>query len=318
MRKIWVVIALLALVACGKKKDDAGGEQGSGSAVAKLAEQPMTCPPGNVIKDGACVAVITPEKVAVVAQQQSRIDELATLLDRVDTVAAPIELMNGIRQLDQWKTYVAQNERLKVLDGMVAALDEAVKQLRVFKASLGEASARLGNLKGELDRMMKDTGAAKKIEEVRTQISSQVRVALEPLAVQVANTIQGALTPLVTQLEDAANVVTLGCAAMALGRAGDRSKELCDKATGLFSEGKKYLAEVKSRPAAMFDDVAKQIETALDALLDEQSRKIIDAAQATVNQALNLPPPRLGGDGSGAGGSAAGGAAAAGSGSAAR
>jgi hypothetical protein len=307
MRKIWVVIALLALVACGKKKDDAGGgkgsAEGSGSAVAKPAEQPMTCPPGNVIDNGACVAVITPEKVAVVAQQQSRIDELAKVLDKVDTVAAPVELMNGIRQLDQWKTFVAKNERLKVLDGMVATLDEAVKQLRVFKGSLGEASARLGNLKGELDRLMKDTGAAKQLAEVRAQISSQLRVALEPLAVQVANTIQGALNPLVQQLEDAANVVTLGCAAMALGRAGEKSKELCDKASGLFGEGKKFLADVKTRPAAMFDDVSKQLETALDALIDEQSKKIIDAAQATVDQALKLPPARLNGDGSAAGGS---------------
>ena len=255
----------------------------------------MTCPPGNAVKDGACVVVITPEKIAVVAQQQSRIDELAKLLDKVDTVGAPIELMNGIRQLDQWKTYVAKNERLKVLDGMVATLDDAVKQLRVFKAGLGEASGRLGNLKAELDRMMQDTGATKRIEEVRTLISSQVRTTLQPLAVQVADTIQNALNPLTTQLEDAANVVTLGCAAMALGRAGDKSKELCDKATDLFREGKKYLADFKTRPAALFDDVTKQLETALGALIDEQSKQILDAAQATVNQALKLPPSGAGG-----------------------
>lgn len=300
MRKISVVLVLalaLALVACGKKKDNAGGgdqKAGSaevgGSAATKPVDKPVTCPPGNAVKDGACVVVITPEKVAVVAQQQSRIDELAKLLDKVDTVGAPIELMNGIRQLDQWKAYVAKNERLKVLDGMVASLDDAVKQLRVFKAGLGEASGRLGNLKTELDRLLQDTGASKRIEEVRTLISSQVRTALQPLAVQVAATIQNALNPLATQLEDAANVVTLGCAAMALGRAGEKSKELCDKASDLFREGKKYLADFKTRPAAMFEDVTKQIETALVELIDEQSKQLLDAAQVTVAQALKLPP----------------------------
>jgi hypothetical protein len=159
----------------------------------------------------------------------------------------------------------------------------------MFKAGLGEASNRLGNLKVELDRLMQDTGAAKRIEEVRTTISAQVRTALQPLAVQVADTIQNAITPLTQQLEDAANVVTLGCAAMALGRAGEKSKELCDKASGLFAEGKKYMADFKAKPAALFDDVTKQIETALGALIDEQSKKLIDAAQETVNQALTLP-----------------------------
>jgi len=310
MRKISVVLVLaLALVACGKKKDNAGGgdpnkqgsAEGGGAAATKPVDKPVTCPPGNAIKDGACVVVITPEKIAVVAQQQSRIDELAKLLDKVDTVGAPIELMNGIRQLDQWKTYVAKNERLKVLDGMVASLDDAVKKLRVFKAGLGEASGRLGNLQTELDRLMKDTGASKRIEEVRTLISSQVRTALQPLAVQVADTIQNALNPLATQIEDAANVVTLGCAAMALGRAGEKSKELCDKASDLFREGKKYLADFKTRPAAMFEDVTKQIETALVELIDEQSKQLLDAAQATVIQALKLPPSNAAGSAAGAG-----------------
>jgi hypothetical protein len=293
MRKISVVIALLALVACGKKDKDASrqGAEGSGSAAMKAVDQPVKCPPGNVVKDGACVVVVTPEKIAVVTQQQSRLDELAKVLERIESLAAPIELMNGIRQVEQWKAFAAKNEQAKLFDGIVASLDTAVKQLRTFKGGLDETSARLGNLKGELDRLLQDTGAARRIEEVRAQISSQVRTAVEPFAKQVAETIQNALAPLTTRFEDAANLVTLGCAAMALGRAGEDSKKLCNNASELFAQGKKYLADLKARPAALFADVTSKLETELAALLDDQAKQLLDTAQAAVNDALKLPPP---------------------------
>src|SRR5262245_59344987 len=100
MRKISIRILLLGLActlaACPSKKNDGGGSA-TGSD-PKAVDKPVSCPPGNAIKDGACVVVVTPEKVAVVAQQQSRLEELAKLLDQVETAGAPIELMNGFRQ----------------------------------------------------------------------------------------------------------------------------------------------------------------------------------------------------------------------------
>jgi hypothetical protein len=300
MRKISVVIALLALVACGKKDKDAGAggtgsaAVGGGSAGKQEPVPPASCPPGNVVKDGACVVVVTPEKVAVVAQQQSRIDEAVKLLDRVDTLAAPIDLMGAIRQLDQWKAAAAKSDKLKMFDEIVGSLGTAVEQLRVFKAGLGEASGRLGDLKSELDRMLKDTGAARRIEEVRAQISSQVRAAVQPLAQQVTDTIQKGLAPLTTRFEDATNLVTAGCALMALGRAGDKSKELCGQATELFAQGKKYLDDVKTKPAALFDEVTTKLETELAALIDDQAKQLLDSAQTAVNEALKLPPAPAG------------------------
>lgn len=306
MRKISVVIALLALAACGKQDSGAGGKQGSGagSGAAKPVD-PVTCPPGNAVKDGACVAVVTPEKVAVVAQQQSRIDELVTLLDKVDAVGAPIELMNGLRQLDQWKAYVAKNERLKVFDDVVASLDTAVKQLRTFKGDLSQASAGLGNLKGELDRLLTSTGAAKRIEEVRAQISSQIRTTVEPLGKQVTDTVQNALAPLATRFTDAANMVTIACAAMALGRAGEKSKALCDQTNEAFAQGKKYLDDFKVRPAALFQEITTKLESELALLIDDQARQLLDTAQAAVNDALKLPPAAAGSAAAGSGAAAA-------------
>lgn len=304
MRKISVVLVLAALVGCGGKKDDGGGSGGGGGSAGsatKPVDKPVTCPPGNVVKDGACLAVITAEKVAVVAQQQSRLDELAKLIDQVETIGAPIELMNGIRQLEPWKDYVAKNERLKIVDATVGALDEAVKKLRAFKGSLGEASTRLGNLKGELDKLLTDAGAARRIEEVRAQVSSQLRAAIEPLAAQVTDTIQNALAPLAERFTDATNLVTLGCAAMALGRAGDKSKELCKNTQALFSAGQKYIDDFKAKPAALFEEVSTKLETELAALVDDQVKQALDAAQATVNQALRLPSGGAGSAGSAAG-----------------
>jgi len=297
MRKISVVLALLALAACGSKKDD-GGTQGEGSAAAKPADKPMTCPPGNVIKDGACTAAITAEKVAAVGQQQSRLEELAKLLDRVDTVAVPVEMVSGLRQLDQWKSYVGKNEKLKLLDEGVASLDGAVKQLRVFKGGLEQASAGLGNLKGELERLMQDTGNAKRIEEVRAQISSQVRTTVEPLAKQVTDALQHGLAPLTARFADASNLVTGGCAMMALGRAGDKAKGVCEKATEAFAQGKKFIEDFQDKPAALFGDVTGKLEADLAPLLDDQARQLLDTTQAAVNDALKLPP---GGAGSAAG-----------------
>jgi hypothetical protein len=295
MRKISVVFALLALVACGKKDDGGkqggtgGGSAGSAGSAGATVEKPITCPPGNVIKDGACTVVVTAEKVAVVTQQQSRIDEVVKLLDKADTLAAPIDLMNGIRQVDQWKAFVSKNEKLKAFDEIVTSLGTAVEQLRAFRGGLNEASGRLENLKGELDRLLKDTGTTKRIEEVRALISSQVRTAVQPLAEQTADAIQKGLAPLTERFTDAANLMTLGCAAMALGRAGEKSKEMCDKATGLFAEGKKYLADIKTKPAALFDDITSKLESELSALLDDQARQLLDTAQAKVNEALRLP-----------------------------
>jgi hypothetical protein len=310
MRRISVVIALLALGACGQKNNDAGGKQGSadqsGAQGGAKAEAPVTCPPGNAVADGACVAVVTPQKIAVVAQQKSRIDELVQLLQKVDAVGAPIEVMNGLRQVDQWKALVGKHEKLKVFDDVVATLDSAVKKLRTFKGDLDQASAGLGNLQGELDRLLTETGAAKRIEEVRARVSSQIRTTVEPLAKQVADTVQNALAPLELRFTDAANLVTIGCAAMALGRAGEQSKALCAQANEAFVQGKRFLEDFKARPAALFQEVTTKLETELAALVDEQTKQLLDTAQAAVNDALKLPPAAPAGSAGSAGSAAAG------------
>ena len=278
------LMVVLALAACGGKKDEGGG-----GADPKPVDKPaVKCPAGQVDNNGTCTVVVTPEKVAAVAQQQSRIDELAKLLDKVEDVEAPVDILNGLREVAAWKAFAAKNEKAKLADELVAQITNAVKTLKTFKASLGEVSVRVGNLKGELDKLMTDTGTAKKLEEVRTQISTQVKATIEPFAAQTADTIQNALTPLMAKLEDAGAVMDVACGTIKLS-GGDQAKALCKDAKEQFAKSTAFLNDFKARPAALFDEVTKTLETQLTELVDAQTKQAIAAAQTKVNEALKLP-----------------------------
>jgi hypothetical protein len=302
MRSLLVTLTLVAsLVACGKKKDNAGTGTASASGSA-VVEQPLptSCPAGNVVQDGKCIPAVTPATVAVVQTQQTRIDDLAKLLDQVELVAAPVELLDGFRQLPQWKALADKSAKLKVADTVVATLNEAVKKLRELKGHLGEASQRLGNLKGELDKLLNDPTVVRKIEDVRTTVSTELRAAIEPLAQNVKDTIQNALTPLATQLNDMADLVIGACAMAKLSGGGDKMKEMCESAKVVFEKGRTFVDDFKTKPATLFTDISTKLETELDQLLDAAAKQAVDTAQQAVNDALNLPP---GGTGSGSSGS---------------
>lgn len=282
------MVAVLA--ACGGKKNDEAGGGGSGSAAKAVeAPKPTSCPAGNVVQDGTCVPVVTPEKIAVVQQQQTRLDELAKLLDQVEVVAAPVELLDGFRQLPQWKALADKSAKLKVADTVVATLNDAVKQLRELHGRLGEASQRLGNLKGELEKLMADPTVVRTIEEVRTTVSTELRAAIEPLAADVKATIEKALTPLATQLSDMADLVIGACAMAKLSGGGDKMKEMCDGAKAVFDKGHAFVEDFKTKPAALFEEVSGTLEKELDLLVDAAAKQAIDAAQQAVSDALKLP-----------------------------
>ena len=294
MHKGALALVIVAAVGCGKK----AGDSGSGSAEKPVEPPPATCPAGNVIVDGKCTVVITPDKVAAVQAQATRLDDLAKFLDKIDDLAAPVELLNGFRQLDEWKQLKAKSDKLAILDKVVESLDEGVKQLRAFKGGLGEAAGRLGNLKTELERQLKETGAAKKLEEVRAQISSQLRAAIEPLAQQVQDTISKALVPLEQQRNDTADLVIGACAMAKLSGGGDKLKTLCGQAKDVFAKATAYVADLKGKPAALYTTLTKELETQLGILVDTATTKLLDEAQVKVNDALKLPAAGSGSAGS--------------------
>jgi hypothetical protein len=272
MRKLLVVATLVSSFAagCGSKKD-------SGDQAKKEIEPPVE------------KVEITQAQIDVVKAQQSRLDELGVLLDKVDAIATPIEIANQFRQLEEWKGLTSRLDQLKTVDTLVGELDNAVKTLRTFRAGLDQLEARLGNLASELDKWMKESGTGAKLADVRAKVSTDVRAAIEPFAQQTGDVIANALQPLMTKLEQVEGLLEVGCGGLKLSGASDAAKKQCDSAKTAFVAGKTYLAGLKDKPVQLFNDVSTNLETALVALYDEATKQAIDAAQAQVNELLKLP-----------------------------
>lgn len=299
MRRLATVLllGLLALAGCNKKKD-AGPGTGTGSAVvgsgsgsAPVAAGPK-CPPGNLLEADTCTPVITADTVAAIGQQQTRLDELATLLDQAEVVAAPLELLTAMRQLDEWKVLAATGgDKLKAVDEVIAVLGDAVKQLHALQKSLRDGAVRLGNLEGELDALMKDTGAAKQLADVRAQVTTQVREVVDGVSKEVVATLQQVVLPLEQELEDVSDIVIGACAIAKMQGGSDALKESCTKAKAQFTAANAFLEDFKTKPQAMITDLTAQLEAQLGTLISEQEKQAIAAAQRAVNDALRLPTP---------------------------
>src|SRR5262249_8427599 len=111
---------------------------------------------------------------------------------------------------------------------------------------------------------------------------------LEPFAAQVTDTIQNALAPLLDKLDQASAIVDIACGTVKLS-GGDQAKALCKNAKDAFANGQKFLDDFKARPAQLFDGVTQTLETQLDQLVDAETKKLLDAAQAKVNEAVKKP-----------------------------
>jgi hypothetical protein len=258
-----------------------------------------------VSKDGACVVVMTPEKIAAVAGQQSRLDDLGKLLDRADAVGAPLELFGSIRQLEPWKKLRASSANIAAVDGVATTLDNAVKTLGTLKARLGEVSTRLGSLKYELDQLMIDTGEPRTIDDVRRNISPQLRAVVVPFAQDVDQTIRRAVVPLATRLSEVSDAVITGCTMAKASRAGDKLKDLCTQARAGLPKALAYADQLKTEPARLFTEMSSQLETQLDQLLDDETKEVVEAVQRKVNDSLEPAGPTGAASGSGSAASAA-------------
>jgi hypothetical protein len=292
MHKLLFVVGLAAVVTplgagCGKKNE-------SGDQAKKEIEPPVE------------KVEITQAQIDAVKAQQSRLDELGVMLDKVDAVTTPIEIANQFRQLEEWKGLVGKFSQLQTVDALVGELDNAVKTLRTFRAGLDQTEVRLGNLASELDKWMKESGTGAKLSEVRAKVSADVRAAIEPFAQQTGDVIANALQPLVEKLEKVEGLLEVGCGGLKLSGASDAAKKQCDSAKTAFIAGKTFVAGLKDRPVQLFNDVSNGIETALVTLYDEATKQAIEAAQQQVNELLKLPTAEAPAGSGSAAGSAAG------------
>ncbi len=320
MKRILGLVIMTALVGgggCKKKPDDGSGSgSGSGSMTTPMVDpSAKKCPPGNVLKADVCTPLITAEKVQAVAAQKTQLDNLAKLLDKADDVAAPIELLDAVRQLDEWKKLSATNSKFKAIEDIVAILGEAVKQLHAFQAGVKDGSIHLNNIRGELDAIMKDTGAARKIEDVQAQLGKELQAAVDGLTTQVVATIQKVMGPLKGQIQDVSDLLITACTIAKVSGGSDKLKDLCTKARDVFGKATTFLAELETKPQQIIAQLSGQLQAQLGDLVDAESKKMLDTAQQAVNDALKLPAGGVG-SGSGSGSATPGGGSGSGSGSA--
>jgi len=315
-----ILSASLALVAC-KAKNNGGtptAGSGSGSTATAMAgsgsaaapdPNAKTCPPGNVVKAGACAPVVTADKIAAIAEEGSKVDDLIKLLDKADDIAAPIELLNAIRGLDEYKKLAGGNDKFKAVERVVATLADATAQLHLLQAALKDGSIHLNNIKGELQTVLTSTGAAQKIEDVQAMLDKEVHGAIDGVTQQLTASIQKVLLPLRGQLDDVSDLVIGACAIVKMSSSsGSQVKELCGKAKEAFMKATVLLADLDKRPSAFIQGLTATLQSQLGDLATSELTKLLATAQQTVNDALKAPAPATG-SGSAAAGSGSGSAA---------
>jgi hypothetical protein len=286
-----MVVFVIIISGCKNQEPTSSSPSKIGSAVPAIAPAPppITCPPGSAIDNGACVTVVTAEKVDAVAAQASRLDDLATFLDKAAVMEAPIELLGGFRQLDAWKKIASMSDKFKIVDEIAAALDTGVKQIRSFKSTLGTSSAKLTDLKSQLNTLLQTPAVAQPLAQLQTDVASKLRSVMQPLEEQITSVTQTTLGPMIEKFSDMGDMV-LGACAMSKSAGGDSLKKLCGQAKDVFGQASTFLGEFKGKPLALLGQVTGELQGKLTNLLDAESTKLLAEAQTRVNALLNIPP----------------------------
>ncbi len=288
---LFAAITVAVTLAGCKSKAKPSQAVGSGSAQVVQATVPaaVQCPPGNAIANNVCVPAVTAEKIEAVAQQATRVDEFAKLLDKAEVLSAPIELLGGFRQLEVWKNLVKLNKKLLVVDEVAAGLDAGIKELRTLKITVTESATKLGDLRGFLDGMMQQSAVAQPLATLQADIAMRLRGVLEPLEAQITNVAQSTLVPAAQKFTDVADMVIGACAMGKATGGGDSLKQLCDQAKAAFGPAQAFLADFKTQPMALFTQLTSTLETNLSNLLDAKTQLVLTEAQTRITALVKLP-----------------------------
>lgn len=285
-----IALALLAVSACKSNNNNgsAAPSNGSGAPAVGAAAPSPACPVGNALDAGKCVEAVTAEKVAAVDKQASRIDEMVTLLAKVDQLSAPIELLNGLRQQEAWTQLTKAYSGLATVNDIVGMLDTGVKELRALSTTLNTSKAALTDLKAQLNGLMTSPAVAKPLADVQALVSAKVEAAVAPLAAQIAKVGESVLSPALAKFNDIGDMV-IGACAVGKATGGPALKDLCTKARDVFTTANAFLAEVKTKPVALFDQVANDLKSSLANLVTSEANQAISNAQKQLNALLKLP-----------------------------
>jgi hypothetical protein len=285
-------VLLLALAACGKKGDDDGKKVVEQNTPTPTPPPAVTCPKGQIDDGGKCVATpVTAAKVDAVKKSADKLAEIDALLADIQKLGAPIELLNAFTKLDAWKKMAAANSKLAEADKVIATLDIAVKQLTTFKAQVAASRGKLTDLSGTLQKAIDDSGAAKTLTDLRTQVSTELKAAIAPLEAEVAATVQKALTPALIELTKTGELLEAGCALVTLSGGSDEAKDLCKQAKDVFTQGLAYVKGLEGKPVTFFTGLVTELDTQIGDLVTAEGKALLKDADARLKAALTTPPP---------------------------
>ena len=108
-------------------------------------------------------------------------------------------------------------------------------------------------------------------------------------AFKTAETLRGAVAPLEQKLTEASDYLIVGCAAVRTAKAGEKAEALCKDVNDIVAKALTSLKDWRAKPAALFESISNDLQKQLDLLIDAETKKLLDAAQQKVNEALRLP-----------------------------
>lgn len=272
-------LALLCILsACGGKASDDD---------AKWQPEPgaKSCGPGMVLKGADCAAVVTKDQVAAVSAAQAKVDDLAKMLDAVDAITAPVQLLDTLRALDEWKTLADHSDKLKAVDDLVAQLSAASAQVHALQTTLKSSSTRLQKLSSALTVITTNTGPARKLENVQQQVNAALGGVVADLQPQVVAALAKVTPALSAQLDDISDAL-LGACTFVKFLGGDKVKEVCGSARDTFKKAQRFVDDVADRPAKVVGDVAQALTSQLGELSNAETQQIAKRAQDAVDAAI--------------------------------
>jgi len=279
-RVLLVVMVAVALVTGCKKKGETREQAGGG-------DQPptVTCDKGQLLDQGKCVPVVTAENVMAVEAQANKLDDLQKTLGKLEVLAAPIELMNAIRQLDAWKKFAASSRKFKEVDNVVEQLSAGVDQFKAFEAQLADSRTNLADLTGTLQGLYEGSGAAKTVADARAKVSSQVQAAIEPLQAKVTEA-SAAIEPMLGELDKLGDIFSGVCALGSMSGGGDDFKKLCETGRDQFKAAVDFLKAHKDAPKTLLTELVAGIDSEIGDLISSETKQLLDQAQKKVDEAI--------------------------------
>lgn len=269
--KLTLVLCALSLLAMGACKDKKDKKQKTPAAQKPTPEKPApACPAGQVMDQGKCVTVVTPDKVDQVKKQAQALGVVAKTLEQFEKIEAPIAIVKLLMKTDAWKTAAKASKTLQSADEVVKALDATIDEIKKFSASATTGRKMLDSLVVKLSALQGGSAQYKSLADARKQLTDQLVQGLEPLAEQAKKMANAALAPAIEQIKKVVEYADAVCAIVKLSGTDDLKKQ-CKDVKGASDAAIAWIELAMKTPDTFVADLVKNLNTALGSLLDDKA-----------------------------------------------